>query len=223
MTRFYLIRHGETDWNVSGRWQGHADQPLNARGRDQARRLAERLAADGVVFDAIYTSDLRRAFETAWQIGRVTNVPVQLYPPLREIDLGMWSGLMRHEVAERFPSEFALLEAGHDIPRGGAESRAMLQKRVSIAIETLALQHPEATLAIVTHGGPTRALLEYAGSPPNHALHIGNASITVLDYVAGNWTIHSVNDMQHLEDMGQAPDLMAPPDDTQMPEEREQA
>lgn len=87
-TMLYLIRHGETDWNASHRWQGHADIPLNQRGLRQAQLVAQQLQAEGVQFDAIYSSDLTRAYQTAWQIGALLHLPVQMLPPLREIDVG---------------------------------------------------------------------------------------------------------------------------------------
>ena len=91
MTTILLARHGETDWNRAGRWQGWADPPLNETGRVQARELAEQLRT--IPFDAVYSSDLRRAHETALIVGEPHGVPVVTEPGLREIDVGSWSGL----------------------------------------------------------------------------------------------------------------------------------
>src|SRR5712691_6348769 len=93
MATLLLVRHGETDWNAEHRWQGHADVPLNARGRKQAKALAEELAPQGV--DAIYTSDLSRARDTAAIVGERLGVPVVLDPDLREIDVGSREGADR--------------------------------------------------------------------------------------------------------------------------------
>lgn len=134
MTTVYLIRHGETDWNMQGRWQGHVDVPLNEIGYRQARLLANRLARDGVRFEAIYSSDLARAYQTAWEIGTVLKVPVQLLPALREIDTGRWSGLTTDEVRTQFPDEWEQIMQGHDLPRGGGETIAALQRRVVMAV-----------------------------------------------------------------------------------------
>jgi probable phosphoglycerate mutase len=106
----YLIRHGETEWNLAGRWQGHADVPLNELGARQAQLVGRRLAREGARFDAIYSSDLARAFQTAWEIGAAVKVPVQLLPPLREIDLGAWSGRTYDEIKQLFPEEVAQVE-----------------------------------------------------------------------------------------------------------------
>jgi broad specificity phosphatase PhoE len=101
-TRILLARHGETEWNRLGRWQGHADPPLNDLGRRQAEILAEQLAGDTV--SAVYSSDLRRARETARIVAERIGLPVTEDSALREIDVGSWSGLTRDEVRERFPA-----------------------------------------------------------------------------------------------------------------------
>src|SRR5881275_129291 len=101
MTTLLLARHGETDWNREGRWQGWADPPLNETGRDQARQLAELLRS--TPFDAVYSSDLQRAHETALIVAEPHTVPVLVDRGLREIDIGSWSGLTRSQIDERFP------------------------------------------------------------------------------------------------------------------------
>ena len=146
MTELLLVRHAETEWNRVGRWQGHADPPLNEAGRAQARALAETLAGQQV--DAIYTSDLRRAAETAAILGAALGRPVTPDPDLREIDVGSWSGLTRDEVAERFPDWTT-----HD-----GESPDELQTRVVDAVRRIARRHPDGLVLIVTHGGSIRSL-----------------------------------------------------------------
>ena len=101
VTTILLARHGETDWNREGRWQGWADAPLNDTGRAQARELAEQLRS--TPFDAVYSSDLSRAHETAEIVAAPHGVPVISDAGLREIDVGSWSGLTRAELQERFP------------------------------------------------------------------------------------------------------------------------
>lgn len=223
-TTLYLIRHGETDWNLNGRWQGHVDVPLNSVGYKQAGLLAQRLRAEGVRIDVIYSSDLARAYQTAWALSEAVGKPVELLPALREIDLGTWGGLTRDEIRERYPVEFALLEQGQDIPRGGAENLAMLRKRVVEVTEALIGQHSGETLALVTHGGPIRMLLAHAADEPDANRmpfhHIGNTSISVVQRNPDGWEIVRVNDMQHLQGQEQAPDLMStPPDDAEQPNE----
>jgi probable phosphoglycerate mutase len=222
-TTVYLIRHGETEWNLTGRWQGHADVPLNDLGLRQARLLGRRLAREGVRFDAIYSSDLARAFQTAWELGAAVKVAVQLLPPLREIDLGAWSGLTYGEIEERFPTEVALLRQGQDIPRGGGETMSALRKRVVEAVDAIANHHRGQTLALVTHGGCVRAMLAHCdqfndGDIFRRYPHIGNTSITVARVHPGHWEMLSVNDMAHLEAEHEADLVSAPPDDAEPPQ-----
>jgi broad specificity phosphatase PhoE len=222
-TTVYVIRHGETDWNLTGRWQGHADVPLNELGLRQARLLGRRLADDGVRFDAIYSSDLARAYQTAWELGAAVRVPVQLLPPLREIDLGAWSGLTHDEIQARFPAEVELLRRGQDIPRGGAETMAALRQRVVAAVEAILRHHEGQTLALVTHGGCVRALLMHAedvvaGDSFKRYPHIGNTSVTVLRVGSAGWEIAAVNDMAHLEAAHDPQLVSAPPDDAEPPQ-----
>ncbi len=146
MTELLLVRHAETEWNREGRWQGHADPPLNETGRAQAHALAEILTGEQV--DAIYTSDLRRAAETAEILGAALDRPVTLDSDLREIDVGSWSGLTRAEVAERYP----------DWETHDGESTDELQARVIAAVRRIAERHPDGHVLIVTHGGSIRSL-----------------------------------------------------------------
>jgi len=105
-----LVRHGETDWNLTGRAQGHADVPLNATGREQAAAVAGALAGLGAV--RLWSSDLARARQTASAIAEVTGLRVECDPRLREYDVGERSGLTPAEAAERFPEAYAASTAG---------------------------------------------------------------------------------------------------------------
>ncbi|MCU0495421.1 MAG: histidine phosphatase family protein [Chloroflexaceae bacterium] len=223
-TTLYLIRHGETDWNMEGRWQGQTDVPLNSVGQRQAELLAARLRTEDIYFDAIYSSDLARAYQTAWAVGAALAVPVQLLPPLREIDLGAWSGLTAPEIKSRFPDEFACLERGEDVRRGGGESLAMLQQRAVTAVSAMVAQHPGETLAMVAHGGTIRGLLAHAVAHQGDAWprfpHIGNTSISIVRCHSDHWEIVKLNDMQHLEATHDPELVTAPPDDAEQPQEQ---
>lgn len=220
-TTVYLIRHGETEWNMSGRWQGHADVPLNDVGRRQATLLAQHLLNTGVGFSAIYSSDLTRAYQTAWELGAAVRVPVQLLPPLREIDVGAWSGFTFAEIEQRFPVEIALLRQGQDIPRGGGETIAALSRRVVEAVDAIVALHRNETIALVTHGGCIRALLSHAASfhhkPFEAPHHIGNTSISVIKIARKSWSIQSANEMRHLEAPHDPELISTPPDDAEQP------
>ena len=158
MTTILLARHGETDWNREGRFQGWADPALNAAGREQARRLAEQLR--DTPFDAVYSSDLRRAHETAQIVAAPHRVPVVTDPGLREIDVGSWSGLTRAEIEERFPGA-----EHHD-----GESRADHLARVLSTVERIARAHLGERILIVSHGGSLRALRRHAIGEPVHPM-----------------------------------------------------
>jgi broad specificity phosphatase PhoE len=159
MTTVYLARHGESDWNVERRWQGHADRPLTERGREQAARLAERLA--DVELDAIYASDLRRAWETAEAVARSRGIEVVRLPELREVDVGSWCGLTRDECAELYPDAFARWQAGGSGWDNG-ESYEDMGERIVAAIRRLAVEHAGGTILVVSHGGPIRAVHAHA-------------------------------------------------------------
>lgn len=158
MTTLILARHGETDWNRDGRFQGHADPPLNDRGREQAQSLAEALAEQRL--DAIYSSDLRRAHETALVVAARKGLEVVVDPDLRERDVGEWSGLTLPEIEERFPEELRRFrEEGASV----GESREALSERIVAAVRRIAAAYPRGHVLIVTHGGALRTLRHAAG------------------------------------------------------------
>jgi broad specificity phosphatase PhoE len=140
VTTLLLVRHGETDWNADGRLQGHTDRPLSDFGRRQARQLAEELAGDEL--EAIYSSDLARARETAEVVGERLGLPVELDPELREKDWGNWEGLT---AVERDRVEFV------------GESTEAHQGRTLGALRRIAEHHPgDGPVLVVTHGGSIR-------------------------------------------------------------------
>lgn len=159
MTTVLLARHGETDWNRERRWQGHADPPLNVAGRRQADALARALA--DIPIEAIYASDLSRAFETAEIVAGDRGLTVVADPELREIDVGEWEGLSTSELEERYPAGFARHEAGGDGWEHG-ESHADMSKRIVRAVMRIAASHPTGTVLVVIHGGTIRALVAAA-------------------------------------------------------------
>lgn len=196
--RIFLIRHGETEWNRDGRWQGHADISLNAAGRAQAARLARRLVETGMRFDRLYSSDLRRAWETAERIGGALGLRPVAAPALREIDLGAWAGKTRGEIARAFPEEWSRLQTGEDFPRGGGESFAGFQRRVLDWLEGAARDRDGRTVCAVTHGGCIRAILLHALGlqwvDRREIPAIRNASISILDREPGVWHIVTMNE-----------------------------
>lgn len=159
VTTILLVRHAETDWNRTDRWQGHADPRLNATGLRQADQLARELSRD--TFDAIYSSDLRRAYETADAIARGRRLEVVRDHDLREIDVGEWSGLTTAEIQSRHPDGFSRHLLGGDGWERG-ETHATMSARVISAMTRIAEAHPDGRVLCVLHGGPIRALLAHA-------------------------------------------------------------
>jgi broad specificity phosphatase PhoE len=163
----YLARHGETDWNAAGRWQGQSDIPLNDRGRDQARLLGEALSHKGVT--ALVSSDLSRARETATIAGGVIGLTLAYEDPgLRERSFGVFEGLTRED-CERLHPEAWQAWLGTQKPPPGGEARAALAARVTAAIgraSELAVA-PGTAVLVVTHGGSMRAAVGVAtGTTP---------------------------------------------------------
>jgi broad specificity phosphatase PhoE len=159
VTEQLLVRHGETDWNREGRFQGHADPPLNDLGRAQAAELATALAGEEVA--AVYSSPLERAFETAELLAAPRGLAAVPVEGLREIDVGSWQGLTRAEIEARFPREFRRwLDYGRGWNDG--ETYEEMGERVVAALRELATRHEQERIMVVTHGGPIRAALALA-------------------------------------------------------------
>jgi probable phosphoglycerate mutase len=205
MTTLVLVRHGETEWNRIGRWQGHADIPLSEEGRAQARLLAARLRREGQRFDHVYASDLHRAFETASILATALGMPVHPLLGLREMHVGAWSGMTSAEVRERHPDQWESYSRGEDGPRGGhGETYAALTERVVGTIEELARTHPGQRLLVVTHGGPVRSLLSHIRKIIGQwrDQHIDNTSLTEICFEPSGPRIVRVNDVEHLVRFG---------------------
>jgi broad specificity phosphatase PhoE len=147
LTTLLLVRHGETDWNAERRWQGHADVPLNERGRTQAHALAEQLSDAAI--DAIYSSDLSRARDTAEIVGAQIGIAVLVDGDLREIDVGPIEGLTAEEAS------------AFDGWQG--EPKDAHAERVLEALRRIAERHPDERVLVVTHGGSMRRVHEHLG------------------------------------------------------------
>jgi broad specificity phosphatase PhoE len=159
VTTILLARHGETDWNREGRFQGHADPPLNRTGRAQAVDLSVALMAEQLA--AVYSSPLRRALETAEVLAASHGLEPVPVDDLREVDVGSWSGLTRAEVEERFPAQFARwLDYGQGWEDG--ETYEEMGRRAVDALLGLAAAHDGERVLAVTHGGPIRAAFAFA-------------------------------------------------------------
>ncbi len=177
MLRLLCIRHAQSTWNATGRWQGQADPPLSEQGRLQAVALAERLRAEGWPLQALVTSDLARARDTAVLLGEAFGLVPDPWPALREADIGCWSGRRSEEIEGAWPDVYARFRAGDpDLRVGGGESRRAVRARALGAVRRLERHFGEGTLAVVTHLGWLRAL--------RPGLELANAEALCLDSAA---------------------------------------
>jgi broad specificity phosphatase PhoE len=160
MTRLHLVRHGQTDWNLEGRWQGQADVALNDVGREQAQQSAQKLRS--ISLAAIYSSDLIRAAETARAIARVNPAPLVLEPRLREIHQGEWQGLLVGEIQARYAEAFQQSRANPlTMAAPGGETTQQVGERALAAVRDLAAKHPQGNVAVVSHGYILAVLLTH--------------------------------------------------------------
>jgi broad specificity phosphatase PhoE len=155
-----LVRHGETDWNRERRWQGVSDLPLNEVGREQARALAAKL--ETIPLRAVYSSDLRRAYETALLIAERKGLAVTPMRELRELDVGSWTGLSYDEVKERFPDAYTQMRTRSGRGWKGGETYAEMGRRVLEAMRRIARKHAGDVVLVVTHSGPIRTVRAHA-------------------------------------------------------------
>jgi broad specificity phosphatase PhoE len=201
-TRLVLVRHGVTDWNREGRFQGHLDPPLGDHGRREATLVAERLASDDLLRpDRIVSSPLARARETANAIGDATGVEIETDDRLIEIGQGEWEGRTHAELEVSDGERYRAWRdaAGIRQPPGG-ETIDSAVARVTSLIGDLA-RHDGGTLCLVSHGGTmrvlARVLLDLADDR-SWALDVDNASLGVAARVAGRWRLDRWNDTRHL-------------------------
>ncbi len=192
-TRLLLIRHGQTAWNVEGRYQGQADPPLNAQGKAQAEALADRLAAAEVRPVGVYASPLRRAWQTATVVARRLGVPLWAEPRLMEIHLGAWQGVLAREIARRWPETFRRWEtAPWTVRPPGGETLAEVQQRVYAALDDILQRHAGDTVALVAHRLPLAFVkVRFQGLDPEavRRIPIANADceVVVASLAPGGW------------------------------------
>ncbi len=202
-TKIILIRHGETEWNLSGRWQGHADSALSPRGIAQAEALGKRMKNEPL--DYIYSSDLERAQHTARLVGASSGWEVQLMEGLRERDLGVLEGLTTEEMKKDHPKEFeSFLTLGPDYQLPGGESFQQFFDRCSSALNQIADRHSGKSIGVVTHGGFLGAIFRFVLDIPLEAQRnfvLLNCSINRLNRTDKGWELVSWGDVAHLDGM----------------------
>jgi broad specificity phosphatase PhoE len=195
----YLIRHGQTEWNVQKRWQGHYDCALNAEGQRQARRLAKYMRLNHQL-DHIYSSDLCRALDTAKAIGEGFQLEPQIDLRLRETHVGVFEGYTGDELKTLYPEELTIFRSGKMdfiIPTG--ESMLQVQTRAHEAFFDI-MANTEGNVAFVSHGGWINLLLRklFAEIDARGGTMITNTSITTLVEDDGSWRLGQLSVTPHL-------------------------
>ena len=202
--RLLLARHGETEWNRLGRYQGHADIPLNEVGSRQAHALAERLAGEKI--DAIHASDLARAAESARIVGARIGLEPVTSPLWREINIGDLTGIDVNQIAAEHREIISATVRNGGGLAAGAESIADVERRMRAGYESICAAHEGETVLIVGHGGTLKVLIAMLIGLPferieNLSLR-GNASLSELSFAHGRAQLTMVNDTRH-SDTGQ--------------------
>lgn len=199
MLHLLLVRHGETEWNVRRRYQGQSDVPLSELGKQQAALIAKRLA--GQTIDAIYASDLERAWETARIIANKCNLEVFSEPRLRELKFGILEGLTFEEAEEQYPEMIAAwLEDFNNTPEG-AETIDLFNARVVSLLDDLKGKHNEQVVLLVGHGGSlseTLRILLGLSREKRLYLEMENASLSEVSIAEDYVSLRRMNDTCHL-------------------------
>lgn len=203
-TELYLVRHGQTNANLTRRLVGMTDVPLDALGEQQALLVGERFRA--IDIDAIVTSPLHRARRTAEAIGAVTGIQPQPVPGLVEIDFGRAEGLTIEQILEQFPEMEGRLADIHDAELGwpGGETRRGFHERVMTAFLAILERFVGKSVAVVCHGGVISSFIAqlFDVTAANFLEHsVANCSITHLLVTANETRIHCLNDVVHLDDV----------------------
>lgn len=202
-TEIILIRHGETEWNLSGRWQGHADSALSPRGIAQAEALALRMRSESV--EAVYVSDLERALHTARLVGKPSGWDSLPMKELRERDLGVLEGLTTDEMKVDQPNVYQSFQTeGPDYQPPNGESFRQFSARCSEVIERLAERHPGQKIAVVTHGGVLGVLFRKVlnlGLEVERNFLLLNCSINRIQKTSDHWRLISWGDVAHLQNV----------------------
>ncbi len=183
--KLYMVRHGETNWNIENRIQGQQDTELNEKGRQQARELADKLAGGDYQISVIYTSAKKRACETAQIVGDKLGVKPKIQPGIEEINFGKWEGYMWKQVREQFPQEYQIWRDNrrYQVPPEG-ESYQQLLDRLLPALGEIA-KGSEGNALVVTHSAVIMTLMSYLYDTPFEDMvkhyKTGNAGIVELD------------------------------------------
>lgn len=198
--RVYLVRHGETDYNLHHRWQGQLDIPLNATGRDQASKLGDYFHNQKLPIDICYSSDLSRCHETAQLTLQHYTLDIQPEPRLREMHVGIFQGKTRTQLQQELPDAYAQWVADNHYAPPEGESRSTLGERAYAAWQDIIATSPHEHILLVTHGGTLRMMLpKIVGGMIRYTPRFSNTSLTILEREwTANWVVTSAGATPHL-------------------------
>ncbi len=200
MLRIILLRHGETTWNIEGRYQGQEDTPLSERGMAQGKAAA--LALKDVHIDHAISSPLSRSYDTCQMAASYHHINVQKDVRLIEINHGLWEGIHAEEIKEAYPKEFHLWHTHPEkvqMPHG--ENLEDVRRRVREAFDEYTKTYEGETILVAAHDAVNKAILcDLLGLPMSHFWQIkqDNACINVVEYENGIWRLVTVNATTHL-------------------------
>lgn len=202
-TSLLLLRHGQTPLSIERRFSGLGEAELTATGLAQAAAAAERLSREPYRLDAIVSSPLKRARQTAEAVARRTGLDIEVDEDFREADFGDWEGHTFTEIQRRWPDELAAWLADPKVAPPGGESFAEAGRRVRRAGERLVARHEGKTVLVVSHVTPIKLLLRFALMAPPEALyrmHLDLACLSLIEHYAdGRTVVKSFNDTSHLQ------------------------
>lgn len=202
-TILFMVRHGETEWNLIGKHQGHLDSPLTESGIKQAYALSDSLFGRGI--EIIYSSDLGRAVQTAEIIGAKLGLKVNFNHQLRERHLGSIQGFTQKEFQRRYPREWETFDSGDpDYCFSGGESTRQCYERSITCVEELVQRHPGEKILVVAHGGVVNGLLyKVIGIPLCNPLRFSmfNAAINRFSVCDNSWRLDTWGEICHLKGM----------------------
>jgi broad specificity phosphatase PhoE len=183
MTRIHIVRHGETEWNVKGKWQGHKDSPLTQLGKTQAHKVKSSITEQ---IDVAYSSPSNRTIETAQIILNGTNQPIKTIPELKEINLGVWEGKQKKEVETKYPTEYKTFwSCPSKFSLDQAETFEDLQERAIKAVLKILKIEDGKTVLLVSHHTPIKVILSYFENRPIDKIwdppFVGNGSHSIVE------------------------------------------
>lgn len=200
MTRIILIRHGETTWNIEGRYQGQEDTPLSPRGIRQGKAAA--LALQDIPFDAAISSPLSRAYDTCRMAASFHHLPVKKDPLITEINHGKWEGVLAEDIEKEYPEEFHLWHTHPEkVQMPDGENLEDVHARVKKAFENYVRKYEGKTILVAAHDAVNKVIIcDILGLSISHFWQIkqDNACINVLEYNDGLWRLVTMNSTAHL-------------------------